>query len=253
MPFIRAFLDTNVLKYAVDELYRFAPRMRRIRWGAMEQDVTLHEPIILRPNERFDRTLLRETRLLPFVAFLAIRGRLELLWNIEVMIELLGLRDVDDPRGRFYGAPLTSVSAPFQYGRVIVSGSFDPLPPTASIKRMPHAKHRQVAFIEGIRDHRLMQLRKACGAEKTHGVDPNQLIDAFHLWTAESAGATHFLTTERRLLHLRDDSVLALSCKPVLPSELIAAVEPSLLRRLVCHLIFQLMRMSQPERWHVAA
>src|SRR2546426_215497 len=103
------------------------------------------------------------------------------------MMELWGGRATGDVRGHFYGAPITHASGPIQYGRVVLDGFPQRLPAIAATKEMSQTKHRQIAFMAGLKHPRFRQLRHACGADKASGIDPNQLADAFHLWSAEVA------------------------------------------------------------------
>jgi hypothetical protein len=56
-------------------------------------------------------------------------------------------------------------------------------------------------FLKGIQDPRYLELRKACGANQGQSVRENQLFDAFYIWCAESIDATHFLTTDFKLVN----------------------------------------------------
>lgn len=239
--------------YAADERLQLIPQTRRVRWGNIEQDVVVHESQVTRPNESFDETLKAEVRQLPLIAFLAYQGALELLYHHEARMELWGARNPNDPRGPFYGAPITSIPDPLPYGRIVLSRSLDPLPPVAAKKDMSKVRHRQIAFMAGIDHPRFVQLRKACGADTAKGIDPAQLADAFHLWSAEMVGASHFLTAERKLLNLARDPVLKLGCRPVTASEIVAIVCPSRLGLLYMRAKHRLDEWLHPERWHVAA
>jgi hypothetical protein len=252
MTHIRVFLDTMMLVYAADERLRLAPRRKRIQWGGVDQDIIVHQPIVERPNNAFDAALKAEVESLPFVAFMAYRDRLELLCQAEAIMEQWGAPASGDTRGLFYGAPVTHVPGPIEYGRVVLSGFPEPLPPVATTKPMSQTRHRQIAFMAGLTHPRFVQLRRACGADKAKGIDPSQLADAFHLWSAEVAGATYFLTAERKLLALGSDSALGLTCRPVSPSQLVNAVCPSRVRQLYFRALLRLDEWLHPQRWHVA-
>ena len=253
MVYARVFLDTMMLVYAADERLKWVRHVRHIKWGNVEQDVAVHQPTLVRPGDAFDPALKTEVRLLPLIAFMARRRRLELLSQAEAMLELWGAPSSGDARGHFYGAPITHVPGPTRYGRVVLSGVPETLPPIATTKPMSQLRHRQITFMAGLKHPRLLQLRRACGADTTRGIDPSQLADAFHLWSAEVAGATHFLTGEKKLLALAGDSVLALACQPVSPLQLINTVCPSRIRQLYLRAMLKLDEWLHPERWHVAA
>lgn len=253
MAYIRVFLDTMMLIYAADERLRFTPREKRIQWGGVDENIIVHDPIVERPNDAFDPALKAEVSFLPFVAFMAYRHHLELLCHGEAMLELWGGRALGDARGLFYGAPITQAPGPIQYGRVVLSGFPERLPAIATTEEMSQTKHRQIAFMAGLTHPRFLQLRHACGADKAGGIDPNQLADAFHLWSAEVAGATHFLTAEKKLLALGSDAALRLACRPVRPSHLVRDVCPSRARQLYLRALLRVDEWLHPQRWHIAA
>jgi len=71
------------------------------------------------PNERLHRSFRRQLSLLPLIAHLARRDRIRLLSHPEVRWEFAGLPPSEDPRGIFYGAPITMVKYPFTYSRAV--------------------------------------------------------------------------------------------------------------------------------------
>ncbi len=72
---------------------------------------------------------------------------------------------------------------------------------------------------------RFLELRKICGANQGSSVNENQLIDAFHIWCAEEAGATYFLTCDLKLRNLiRNRTQNPLRLELVAPTELLAAL-----------------------------
>ncbi len=229
------------------------PRASRIQWGDIDKEIIVHDPVIVRPNEAFDPALKTEVSLLPLIALMAHRHDLELLSHGEAMMELWEGRATGDARGHFYGAPISHVPGPIQYGRVVLSGFPERLPAIATTEEMSQTKHRQIAFMNGLTHPRFLQLRHACRADRAKGIDPNQLADAFHLWTAEVAGATHFLTAEKKLLALGSDAALRLACRPVCPSQLVKDVCPSRARQLYLRALLRLDEWLHPQRWHVAA
>lgn len=250
---VRAFLDTNILKYATDERLVYVPRVRKVIWGDQQHEVTAHTPTVIHPNKKLDAGLRAEVAELPFIAFLAHRKRIELLCHGEVVIELMGLPRTTDRRGLFYGAPIKMSPDPIPYGRIVMGDVALPQQPRGVKNPLNAAKLRQVDFIQHLADPRILALRKACNADTRHGVNPNQLIDAFHLWCAEAAGATHFLTAERSLLELGNDRSLALKCTPVLPSQLVRAAVRSVASRGILRFALRMDIVRNPTRWHVAA
>ncbi len=158
-----------------------------------------------------------EIALLPRVAELAVRGEIELLWHVESLVEFLGIHLL--PGGGtslFFEANVTHVEGPIKYSRIIAGG----------LAFGKDAETLQLEFLERLSHKRFRELQKACGVQKGSRTYRNQLLDAFHLWTAEEAEATHFLTTDFKLIRrLRDYKVPPTKVKVVKPSELLQEIE----------------------------
>ena len=74
------YLETTVLKFAVDRIEAWAPTEKTVNWGGRKFTVTVHEPAVALPNEELANDELKnEARLLPRVAELSHEGRIELL------------------------------------------------------------------------------------------------------------------------------------------------------------------------------
>src|SRR6266540_652103 len=116
----RVFLDTNMMKYAVDAFVRWVRQDEQFHWGEIEDEITVHRPGVVTPRDAYDAKLAAETALLPLIAMLARLHRLELLWQVEAEIERGGLKDMQDRRGPFYGAPIRWVPGPSPYSRIVV-------------------------------------------------------------------------------------------------------------------------------------
>ena len=205
------YLDTTVLKFAVDRIEGWAPTRKPLSWGWREFIVTVHEPAVAFPNEELPNDELKnETRLLPRVAELSRESRIELLMQQETLIELWGLPRTIDERGLFYGTPIKKISAPFEYGRVVFEAFAD-------------AGALQYDFLSRISDERFVELQKACGAyQGSKPPSPNQLRDAFHVWCAEAAGADFFLTCDLSLVrYVGRQKRYMPSVRVVKPSELL--------------------------------
>lgn len=109
----------------------------------------------------------------------------------------------------FFGAPVTMVEPPFKYERIVVGGP-----------------ESQADFVKSLKISRLNQLAVACGAMQGETINANQLMDAFHIYCAEAANATYFLTMERKLIRLIErHRRFPPRLKVVLPSQLLADLE----------------------------
>src|SRR5262249_21334113 len=142
-------------------------------------------------------------------------GDIELLWHIESWIEFLGIYLF--PGGgtsELIEAGYTMVDGPFKYSRSLFSGDTMRSSMTDFLNRITHA--------------RFLQLKHACGALQGDHVNENQLADAFHIWCAEVADASHFLTTDFKLARVvRSYKAAPLRVKVVIPSELLDELGPS--------------------------
>ena len=204
------FLDTSVLKPSADRLIR--GRFRRVTrtWGDRPVTMDVTQFVEVYPNARVPRSLADELRYLPFIADLAKTGRLRLTTHPEVEFEFWGLPKTDDPRGRFYGAPIERGPDPFPYGRLIAGWS-------PVVKTDP-----QFDFVKGITHPRFQQLKKAVGANPDSRSHKNQLLDAFHNLSAESACAKFFLTTDLTLVrHVSRHKKYPPTCRVVSPAQLV--------------------------------
>jgi len=206
------YLDTVALKLSIREVHGYTSVEEVVNWGERELAVTSHKPTVAHPIERISNPeLVLEANLLPRIAALANEGLIELVIQNETLVEFSGL-----PRaaGRpFFGAPLRHVSAPFEYGRVVYSSSAD-------------SDKLQYDFIAGINAPRFIELQKACGAYQGDVPPPrNQLLDAFHVWCAEAAGCTQFLTCDMSLVrYVQRQKRYVPTVQVVLPSQLLTVL-----------------------------
>jgi hypothetical protein len=202
----RVFLDTSVRKHAIRKRTTLRPRGN----GAYE----LSE---LDPAADVQPELKREIDLLTQVATVARKGMIKLLSHIEATSEFFSILLLPGPgESVFAGLEIELVNGPFEYSRLA-----SPMPPFIT----GSAKDIQIEFVAKIHDARFLEIRSACGADQGPGVAAprNQLLDAFHLWCAESADATHFLTTDLKLTRVvRTYRKAPLKLKVVAPSELLA-------------------------------
>lgn len=192
----RIFLETNALKLASERILRAYRVPKVVQWGSAAVTIPMVRWYEEYPNHRLGRRqwrLILEISCLPSIAWMARQGRVELLCTEEVVTELRGLPKTDDPRGLFYGAPITRVKAPaYATGSGLLERLVYP-----RAQRRPNARERQLEFMGGIQRQRFLELQKATGAYQGPGKPPhkNQLWDAFHVWSAECAGADFSLGT----------------------------------------------------------
>jgi hypothetical protein len=187
----RIFLDTTVLKLAADRVIRGFRRQTTVRMGGQTVSLPVTQFRTVYRLPRAGSQQAADAALLPLLAQLAAMGRIELLLHLDTSLEFGRLPYTDTPRGRFFGAPITWVQSPKPWGRLVADG------------RKTMAEH-QLDYLRSRRDQRFLDLQLAVGVKEGAANAGNQLLDAWHIFSAESAGATHFLTCDYKLIkHLR--------------------------------------------------
>jgi hypothetical protein len=191
-PLLTAFVDSNVIKFAT-ETEVLVPRQQTINWGGKEIELTVHDFGTRREQDLVpDGELKTDASLIRRVAEEAREGKIRLITQAEVVHETWTLPWV---RGAYlYDVEIEWVEAPVEYSRIL--GRIIPSPPSA---RRNDMKESTVEFLASLEHTRFKQLQIACGADQGQQTNENQLIDAFHVWCAEAAGATHFLTLDFKL------------------------------------------------------
>jgi hypothetical protein len=208
------FLDTNVFKFSATSLRRYVGRKETLQWGPLEIESVLHSEQLVNPNEGIqNERLKKEATLLPAVAATGIGGQLRFVISAEARYEQWGLPNLDSETGMFYGASVSTVDAPIEYGRVMGGLGID-------------GPVEQTRFLTSLSNPRFVELQKATGAFQ--GDKPrnrNQLLDAFHLWCAEHNACDFFLTLDFKLIRVLARSKKEVAVRVVTPSELLHAVE----------------------------
>lgn len=190
-PTVTVFLDTSVLKASADTRLVFRAEPQKVFWWDREIEVNIHRPIYVNQNVKFlkqgNRERFEDTLSLRYVAALAKEQKIALLSHPEVTWELMGLPRSNGRGPRFYGAPIHKIKGPIQYERTLVDFT---------------GHDYQLKFLTEFKHPRFLELQRVCGAFQGHDRPRhrNQLIDAFHLLCAESAGANYFLTLDNKLI-----------------------------------------------------
>lgn len=212
----KVYLDTTVYKFSATKLPRLYPRSQAINWGGVEQEITVHDFVEINPNDNISNNpvLKTEAEILPKLANLGKDGVVKYQIQTETLIESWGIPNMDSKSGRFYGAPVEKVDAPFQYGRV-VSAAFQ------------NTKDIQFDFLSGIKHKRFEKLQRVTGAYQGPGnLHRNQLLDAFHIWCAEHNKCDYLLTLDFKLIKvIRNGGEDRVFTRLVTPSELLAVLE----------------------------
>jgi hypothetical protein len=176
----------------------------------------VHDEVIVNPNDNISNSTLKaEADLLSEVANYSKSGVLEFVQSVEARYEEWGLPNMDSKTGQFFGAAVRLIEGPFKYERVMGGAGIN-------------GEAEQYRFLSSIRDARFLAIQRATGAYQ--GLQPlnrNQLIDAFHLWCADSAGCAYFLTLDFKLQRTLAQSKLETRVIVLRPSELIAEISDS--------------------------
>lgn len=206
----RVYIDTNVVKFSATQLPRLYPRATTINWGGRTHDVTVHDLVIVNPNQSITNPdLKREADLLTSLADLGKSGVIEFLANIETLLESWGLPNMDSGTGLFYGAPVGEADAPIQYSRIMFGAFRDP-------------GDDQFRFLSSLNHKRFLEWQRAAGAYQGQlGPNQKQLLDAFHLWCAEHNRCEFFLTLDFKLIRVLRSGRHKSSVQAVKPSELL--------------------------------
>lgn len=208
------YLDTNVFKFSATELLRLQPRITSINWGGKNFDTTVHDIVEVNPNDSIlNAELKSEVELLPRLADMGKLGVIEFAICSETLWESWGLPNMDSKSGQFYGAPIKTVQAPLEYERILVGGEIP-------------ARERQYDFLCSIGDSRFLELQKMTGAYQGKcPMNHNQLLDAFHLWSAEHNGCEFFLTLDFKVIRALELCRNKSSVRTLSPSALICLLE----------------------------
>ncbi len=187
MSQLRIFLDASVMKFAVDRRIVAWKEKVTFNWGGREMTAPVTRWGEDFPHERAHPVMREHSLTIPLIAHLARRERIELMTHTEALSEFWGLPATRDPRGLFLGAPVDRASDPISYSPVVIGGVKTP-------------EQRRYDFLSSLTHPRFLELQRVTGANNPGPRRANQLADAFHIWTAEEAGADYLLTTDLRLV-----------------------------------------------------
>ncbi|HEY1719252.1 MAG TPA: hypothetical protein VGH42_13290 [Verrucomicrobiae bacterium] len=197
------YLDAMVLRFSQTSLLRFFPRKTTLDWGHTKSELVVNDLKHFNPNIKIrDLNHRREANLVEQIAHHVKAGKIQAVMQMETELESWNHVTLEfNEKGKFYGAPIKYVDAPFRYERTMIGGRL-------SIQEL------QLGFFSGIKDKRFIELQKITGAFQ--GNDKychQQLLDAFHIWCAEYNRCDYFLTLDYNLIKM----VARHKLKPVKP------------------------------------
>jgi hypothetical protein len=188
----RVFLDTAVAKHSIRARTVLKPTRHQVNILGRLQEVVVQEIVKIDPAASVEPRLRAQIDLLPEVVRRARVGDIELVWNIETQLEFFEIYLYPGGGTSELLDAVKVIEGPIKYDRAIT-----PMSPLSG----ETSRSLRTDFLRGLDCPRFLELQRACGAfQGDHGVNENQLVDAFHIWCAEAADASHFLTTDFRLV-----------------------------------------------------
>jgi hypothetical protein len=211
---MKVYLDANIFKFSATKLLRFFPRDQEVNWGGQTITTKVHDIGYLNPNDGITNPELKaEVDLLPTVAELAKSKKIIAVCQVETWFETWRMKNMDSEGGKFYGAEVGECKPPFEYGRIVAGVGVD-------------FRRAQLDFIASISNHRFLEIQKVVGAHQgPNKKNPNQLLDAFAIWCAETNGCDAFLSLDFSLAQVvARDKKRRVGLQILRPSELISVV-----------------------------
>ena len=232
---MKIFVDANIFKFSSSQLLRLKPREQTINWAGHESTSVVYDFVNINPNENIKNSekLRKEVDLIPEIIALQADIPIEFCVTVESDFETWGIPDMDSQTGWLYGAGITILEAPISYSRILIGVDGDPM-------------KDQYDFLTGITSDRFLQFQKATGAYQ--GKKPrnrNQLLDAFHLWSAEHNECDVFLTADFKLQKaIINKKGFDYAPRILLPSELLDFVDDTLYKK-ICRKLVRWMRKNK--------
>lgn len=212
---LSVFLDANIFKFSATSQVRMFPRESEINWGGVREKVTVHDIRTINPNDYLENEELKyEASLLEKLASMGHSGLVKYYTHAEAEFETWNLPRMGSKTGRFYRAPISEAKSPIEYSRIFAQASID-------------SQQTQYAFLSALQDKRFLDIQKIVGAYQGKSLpNRNQLLDAFHIWCAESNNIDYFLTMDFKLAKVCQfpRNTEKLGIKVVKPSQLLKDV-----------------------------
>ena len=166
------FLDTNAFKFCTTEklMYMEKPDSASyIHWKD--------------PNENLPEPLRTQVSMLHEI-FQKHAAQFTFQTSIEVHLESFRCTTLGGKKSAMENITVNPVSPPIELSRPLISKEYD------------------ISVFQRIRHPRFLELQRATGAYQGDRIDGNQLIDTFHIWTAENANCDYFLTLDLKLVRI---------------------------------------------------
>jgi len=214
---LRVFLDTTVVRNSQQKRVVWDEEPQLINWGGREFEVPVFTPHELTPNEKFKNQgnlkAYRDAKRIQYIEKIARLKLIKLLWHFELHWEFISRRKMSK------GTPsicqyIEAANSPLLYGRTVASAFSN--------------EDHQFEFLKKLTHPRYDEWKAAANVISGSKREKNQLLDAFHLWTAEHNWCDYFVTMDYKLIETVAQSSIKSSLVLVCPTEFILGVIPVL-------------------------
>lgn len=185
---LRGFLDNCVIRNSQAVRREWGEVLETINWGGQEFTLPIQRSHDRFPTEKFRATnpeAFRDAQSIGGIERLARWRLVRLFWHFELRWEFLARRKIDQGAVTIT-EQLEEAHCPLFYGRIVAE----------AFSKTDH----QLEFLRGLRHPRFDEWKEASGVIAGSRRERNQLLDAFHLWTAEHNWCDYFVTMDYALI-----------------------------------------------------
>jgi hypothetical protein len=187
---LRVFVDTSIVRYADQERTHLVKQPETFRWGGTLVTAPIVRQVTEHPLEKLNTPQHQHTyedaKLIPVIDDLAKHGLITLLWHMETMLEYQRNRPFPGPPVPDFIERIQLANCPIYYARMIVS---------------PFEKtDEQLKFLRALKHLGFDEWKRIVGVVADSNNERNQLMDAWHLWSADHNHCEYFLTMDSKLI-----------------------------------------------------
>jgi hypothetical protein len=188
---LRIFVDTSIARFADRKREVWLKQKETIRWGKGLQEVEIARPHTFYPLEKLnneqDAHTYADALLIEKVEDLARAKLITLCWHFETHWEFIRNKTLGIPAPAILDL-IEKANCPIYYGRPLTSPFHD-------------NTDEQLEFLRRLKLSEYEKWKKLVGgAEPNTKRERNQLMDAWHLWSADHNHCEYFLTMDYTLI-----------------------------------------------------
>lgn len=202
---MKVFIDTCVVRYSQKPYTELRKFREEVMFNGKMQEIDICRPVEMNPLRKLSDPKHKNTYLEALacsqIEEFAKDGIVSLVWGIETFMETVLNSPFREQRPTIIPY-IEAIESPVQYSR-----SMDP----AIV----------LDFFRGISDPTFEKWQKALGVVEGSKREQNQLMDAFHLWTAEHHNCECFVTADFKMIKSISSSKINTSMQIFKPTELI--------------------------------